>query len=313
MIIALAGFLFSKAKKSTIVEQRLLSNLLLFFIFPCVMISALNIEYNRAKFLRLSCIAVLYLIAQFIFVIITIIFLHPKTPISKQRISSDKMAIVFSNVGFMGIPLINAMYGSEGVFLIVGCNLMYNVFLWTYGIYSVTHKINIKDLFKNPSIISVIVAVVIFLSPFTLPPLVAQSINAVAQMNTALTMILLGMLFANFSLHGDDASDNTNNSIKLYDIIHIAQINILRLIVSPCVLLLVVVLCKPFLHFIPDLRQVLIVLLVAAACPIGMNVANFAVLYNPKNKSYSSLLVLVSSTLCVATIPIIVKFAEEIL
>lgn len=308
-IIAIGGFFFAKAKKCGEVEQKYLSNLLLFLIMPCVMIHALDIKFDRGKFIQLASVILFFLLAQIIFVIIATAFNHPKTELQKQRHSSNMMAIVFPNVGFMGIPLINAMYGAEGVFIMTGCNLTFNVFLWTYGIFNVTHRISVRQVLTNPAVISVIAALIIFVSPFSLPKVVSQSLNFIGQLNTATTMLLLGMLFATY--HSSENSKNIKAALRGF--FGVAKIVIVRLVIAPAVLLLVFWLGKNFLSFIPNLKQVMTILIVAGACPIGMNVANFAVLYNPKNQSYSSLLVLVSSVLCVFTIPIIVRIAEIIL
>lgn len=307
-LIAAGSFVFSKAKKCGEAEQKLLSNLMLFFIMPCVIISALDIEFEYGKFIQFASIFAMYLIAQTIFVIVATLTIHPKTDLQKQRRSADVMAVVYSNVGFIGIPLINAMFGAEGVFLIVGCNVAYNVFVWTHGIYTVTHKITLKQIFLNPAIISVVIAIVLFVTPLELYEIISHSLGFISQLNTGITMILLGMLFATYHSDGEKNASN-----KFRAIFHIAKINVIRLIIAPGVLLLVCWLTKNFLSFIPNLKQVMIVLIVAGSCPIGMNVANFAVLYNPKNKSYGSLLVLVSSVLCIITIPLIVKIADAIL
>lgn len=307
-LIAVGSFFFSKAKKCGEIEQRFLSNLLLFFIMPCVIINALDIEFEYGKFIQFICLIFMFLIAQLIFVAVAALTIHPKTDLQKQRRSADIMAIVYSNVGFIGIPLINAMFGAEGVFLMIGCNVTFNIFVWTHGIYTVTHKITPKQIFLNPAIVSVIIAIVLFVTPLELYKIVSQTLEFISHLNTGITMILLGMLFATY--HSDEEK---NSSHKFRAVFHIAKIVMLRLVISPSVLLLVCWLTKNFLSFIPNLKQVMIILIVASSSPIGMNVANFAVLYNPKNKSYTSLLVLVSSMLCIVTIPLIIKIAEEIL
>ena len=42
--------------------------------------------------------------------------------------------MIFSNVGFMGIPVISALYGSGVIIYIVFYMLGYNFLLYTYGI-----------------------------------------------------------------------------------------------------------------------------------------------------------------------------------
>ena len=79
------------------------------------------------------------------------------------------MALIYSNSGFIGIPLINGVFGSEGVFLLMGYIVVFNLFLWIQGIYFVTGRISPKRIITNPNIIAVIGGIILFLLPLQLP------------------------------------------------------------------------------------------------------------------------------------------------
>ena len=46
----------------------------------------------------------------------------------------ERFSSVYSNCGFMGIPLVNAMFGSEGVFYLTAFITVFNILAWTHGI-----------------------------------------------------------------------------------------------------------------------------------------------------------------------------------
>ena len=61
------------------------------------------------------------------------------------------MSSIYSNVGFMGIPLMNGIFGSEGVFYATASVTIFNVFLWTHGVImmSGSSEWNLKSMLKS--------------------------------------------------------------------------------------------------------------------------------------------------------------------
>ena len=46
----------------------------------------------------------------------------------------NQFAAVYSNCGFIGIPLINSVLGSEGVFYLTAYMTVFNILTWTHGL-----------------------------------------------------------------------------------------------------------------------------------------------------------------------------------
>ena len=55
--------------------------------------------------------------------------------VKKKHYNLYRLMLIFSNVGFMGIPVVTSIYGKEAMLLIAFYNLGYNLLLYTYGIY----------------------------------------------------------------------------------------------------------------------------------------------------------------------------------
>lgn len=113
-----------------------------------------------------------------------------------------RMMMVFSNVGFMAIPLISRIYGEGSVLYIAFYILVYNVLLYTYGISIASsrsgngkNKLQLRKL-ANPGVFACIVAIVIFV--FKIP--VSDSVKSFTDyMGTAaipMSMILIGASIA---------------------------------------------------------------------------------------------------------------------
>ena len=235
--------------------------------------------------------------------VIAEIFIHSKTEIGKSRDGLDKMSFVYSNAGFIGIPLINGILGVQGIFFLMGYIVMFNLFLWTNGVYTISRKISIRQIFFNPNIIAILLGFLLFVMPFQLPSMLSQTIKFFGDLNTAISMIILGILFANFKrpVKGEKTP-----------FFRIARVVVFRLIIIPVFLLILLKLTINFIDFSDLQKEIILIVFIAASCPVGMTVASFSVLYG-KEESYSSLLVAISSAVCVATLPVMVKLSEIIL
>ena len=103
-----------------------------------------------------------------------------RPPMAQRRLY--RLMAIFPNVGFMGIPVITSIYGSECMIYIVFYMLGYNLLLYTYGLFlakkaaedsgNIAHGNNGKGQWKrmvNPGVIFSLLAVVIFLSRLQMP------------------------------------------------------------------------------------------------------------------------------------------------
>lgn len=121
-------------------------------------------------------------------------FLHVK----KEHYDLYKLMLIFSNVGFMGIPVISNIYGKESILLIAFYNLGYNLLLYTYGIYlagkgsgTAGNGMQWKRLL-NTGVLSCVAAIVIFVSGAEVPESVCTFFDYVGNAAVPLSMILIG-------------------------------------------------------------------------------------------------------------------------
>lgn len=80
-----------------------------------------------------------------------------KSYVDNENLEVERIACAYGNVGFMGIPLVNGIYGSEGVFYVTAYMTLFNIFIWTHGVMVMTGSkgLNKKFLKKliSPTII----------------------------------------------------------------------------------------------------------------------------------------------------------------
>lgn len=111
--------------------------------------------------------------------------------------------LIFSNVGYMGYPVIHSIYGDMGVFYAALFNIPFNLLLWTLGIGIITRhsdrkkgKIPLGKVLLNPGVISVGIGFFLFVSSIKLPPILFQTLHSFGEMTIPLSMLVIGAMLA---------------------------------------------------------------------------------------------------------------------
>ena len=300
-LIALAGFFVTRTFKFGKTEQQFMSKLLLYVVNPCLILRTFNVPFSSQGLKELLVVILMALGAHIVLTLIALIFCHSKKPEEKDFDSLDKLAVVFTNCGFIGIPLINGIFGSGGAFYLMGYLAVFNIYLWTFGYLMVTGKMNPVKIITNPNVIAVILGIIIYCLPFEIPSVIISPVSFIGDMNTATSMLLLGMLFANFK--------KPEGTFRVYEK-HLIRVCFLRLLISGYIMILV---CWGFFTLfsgMENIRLMSYVVLIASLCPVGMSVSSFAVVFG-KDESYSGMLVAGTSALCIVTLPMCIALAEK--
>ena len=129
-IILLVGVIIYKAKIINDVSTKHLSNVLLLLVSPLLIIQSYQIDFNR-ELLQGLIWAFAASFLTFLFMIVASEFLCHG---DRNRSSVEKIAVSYSNSGFIGIPLISGVLGDKGVFYMTAYITVFNLLLWTHGI-----------------------------------------------------------------------------------------------------------------------------------------------------------------------------------
>ena len=296
-LIANGGFIFAKVAKVNNAEEKFLSRFLLYFVNICLIIDSFNIEYDAQKFHRFLFAALVALVVHGAMILTAFLITHSKSQENRAYNHIDRVAMVFTNNGFIGIPLIKGIFGNSGVFYLMGYLTVFNILVWTYGLYQMSGTINLKKIVTNPVIISVIAGLILFFMPFVLPEPLIRPISMIGDCNTAVAMVLIGILFADFHFS------------KKYTVRLVKSV-FGRLILCPLIALAVIYAFWSANPSVTDSRTILFVILICASCPSATTVPSLACLFD-KDSAYASLNVSVTSLLCVFTLPAFVALAEH--
>lgn len=284
VLMAIGWALFRRGK-ITKEGSRDLANMLLYIILPCAIINAFCTPYTREKSLQLLYAFGLGLAALLLSILVSRLF-FPKRPI-------DHFGAAFSNAGFMGLPMIQAVLGNEAVIYSAPFIALLNLFQWTYGVSVLTRhrdRITARKALTNPILLSLILGLVCFYTNITLPEVLSTTISSMAAMNSPVAMVVLGVYLAQ------------TNWRSLFTDWHLYQNAAVRLLLIPG--LTAILFC-----LLPStLQEARIALLIVACAPVGSNVAVYAQI-NRLDYAYASKSVCLSTLFSIITIPLMIALA----
>ena len=119
------------------------------------------------------------------------------------RVDKDKrrfynLMTVYTNVGFIGIPVARAILPENAIIYVIVCNVMYSLLFYTHGITVLSNgreKMSLKKVL-SPGTIMAVLALVVCWFKITPPPLISNSISYVGNATVFLSMALLGVSIA---------------------------------------------------------------------------------------------------------------------
>ena len=198
LLLIFAGFACVKTGAVKIEAKKAFSDLLLYLIVPAMVINSYLTEFdpkvlqNLLQSFALS--TVLLLLGLVITFLLTLrIDKEKNTPILR-------FACIFSNAAYMGFPLIQALFGAEGLLYASAYVTVFNILLWTVGYAMVSGKVRpgevLHSILTTPVLWSVLLGLILYLCRVNVPELIRQPLQLVGNMNTPLSMIITGMLIA---------------------------------------------------------------------------------------------------------------------
>ncbi len=281
-----AGAVLYKAKKITEAGSREMGTVLLYLVIPCTIINAFITEYSPQKLAAFG----YSFAAAFVSLVLAMLI---SRLLFGSRFRIEHFGCAFSNAGFIGIPLVSAVLGNIAVFYVSSFVALLNLFQWTYGVMVMTGKkdtISVQKIIRNPILISLVIGIAVFLLNIPLPAVLSQAVGMVANVNAPLGMLVIGVYLAQMKF----------TELFTDKIAYLASAA--RLLLIPLLTIGVLSL------FVGMETEIKLAVLLAAAAPIGSNVAIFA---QQNDLSYTQAVkgICLSTLLSIATMPVILWLA----
>lgn len=286
------GVLCGKIRFFSPVTAKHLTNIVLYFVTPCVVVDAFHREFEPALLINLG-ITALCAVCIHIFSIALCAAVFRDKNASRRCVL--RFGAVFSNCGFMSIPLQAALLGGDGVFYGAAFVAIFNLVLWSYGVLVMSgdkKTLSPAKLLLNPGVVGVVAGFLLFVFSVKLPQVISAPVDYMASLNTPLPMLIIGFYLS-----------RTNLKQALLDKRQYLAIA-LRLVVIP--------LCTLVLMYILHIRGVILVAcVIAASAPVAAATTMFATKFD-RDTALSVNMVSLSTLFSLITMPLIVGLAQTL-
>ncbi len=282
----LVGYVLRKSGKFPDNASKILSTALVYVCMPCLSFStqAKNMTINNVLnqgetiFFGLIILAMGYVVA----LVLSKVFANNKFETGVYIYS-----FTIPNLGYMGYPMVEAVFGSEALFHMMMFVLPMNVFIYTKGIAMLSPNASkgLKGFITNPSIVGLFAGALVGLVGIKLPKIVADIASSASACMAPIAMMMTGAVIAAKPLK------EMLKGIKPY------VASLIRLILLPLIALAVLILLKVDSHIV-------IVAIATLAMPLGLNTVVFPEAYGGDGR-LGARLALISHTMAVITIPIV--------
>ena len=297
-----------------------LVNLLILFVTPCLIVDVFQCPFDPAM-LKGLCVAFLVAVLGHVAVIALayVCVRHRDENVRRPLM----LAAVFSNAGFMGIPLEQALLGDRGVFFGAVYIVVFNLFMWSWG-YGIMmnderrvmnegggrkaldeagtgrrpihhSSFIVQHSLLNPGTIGIALGLPLFFLSVKLPATVGEPIHHLANLNTPLAMIIIGFCLANAHLG------------RVLRIGGVYVATAIRLVFYP---LLIVAALYPFRAYLD--RDMMLAMTIAASAPVAAMVSMFSAKFG-RDVDTSVAMVSGTTLLSIVTMPVVIALAMKVL
>jgi len=304
--LIMIGFFMTKKKMLGEKGVKDMTTVLLYVVTPCVLLTSYRKPFEASEAKQLVMAAVFTVLVHIVAIVISTLVFSKKDDKLHHRVNI--FSSVYSNCGFMAIPLMDAAMGKTGVFYGSMYLALFTVIYWIHGVYVCTggdkKEISLKKCFINPGFIGTVLSMILFVAGVgnensfngpvqTAVDTVYQVIGYMHNLNTPLAMIVLGYYLANV---------NFGKALKK-PAIYI--VSLLRLIVIPVLAIGVAYIIR----LDPTVAKSVII---PAACPTATLATMFAARFN-LDATHASEMVSFTTLLSIGTIPLVVMIAEMVI
>lgn len=291
-IIILPGYIVTRLGILNTQHTAGMSSLITCVTYPCLVITAMQMEFsmrvlNNCKHVVLIFLGVVVCAMIISKILSKIIHLPP------ERAGIFAFMLVFGNTGFIGLPVLHGLLGSEAVFYGALCDSSYDIFMFTIGITLIRtgasgDEMKIGSTLKgliNPCFIGVLIGLALYVCGITLPDVIAVPVERMGNITSPLAMIVVGSHLARVRLR------------DLFTSGHAYLVCLLKLILVPLIALLIVKLTIGTGTLLAE------VIVLQAAMPVAM----LSVILSERYKGdvqFASTGVMLTTLMCIITIPL---------
>lgn len=301
-IAMLAGYIAKKTKCIDGAGIKTMSALLAFITNSCLIVASLQTDCKKEVLVTGAWILLLSFVIHGGMALFSGLIFKKVKKADERAVYA--FGLMYMNCGFMGYPIMQAMFPENGLLYGVIYTIPFNLFVWTHGIAVMSSsqettegkkKIDLKQVFLNPGLLSTVLASVLFITGIRFPAIITEGLSMVGDMTFPLSMLIIGRLLSDIKL------------LSLITDVKLFLFSVLKLVAVPLVVLALFIVCGGN----PSLTVALVCVTMCAA-PTASNTAVVAEVYGG-NAPLAAKLVGITTLYSLVTMPLMLILAERLL
>ena len=275
-------------------------NVLILVVTPCLIVDVFQRPFDPSKLKGLGVAFAFAVLLHVVLIVLSRFIVRHRNEDVRRPL---RLAAVFSNAGFMGIPLEQAILGDAGVFYGVVYIVVFNLFMWSWGYGtmqnpsapSTGHQALSTKMWVNPGTVGLALGAPLFFLSVELPEVIAVPVHHMANLNTPLAMIVIGYALAGAAF----------GKVLRTGAVYVATG--VRLVACP---LLAIAALYPFRAALD--RNMMLAMVIAASAPVAAMVSMFAQKFG-RDVDVSVSVVSGTTLLSILTMPVVIALAMGVL
>ncbi len=291
LVIILIGWLLKKTGTVSDRTKNDLNTLLMTIALPAMLINGFLQPFDKSLTERgfiITLLAIVALVTSFGVGLLIMKILK----VRQDRQGVWLLVSTFSNLGFMGFPIIERMFGKEGLFLASFVQIPFGTLFFTVGALMMTRTqaaggASWRKILLTPIMVAIEIGLVLYFFQIQLPGFFTSLLTMVGSMTGPLAMLIIGLKLAEVPLY------QIFNSPSLYGLAFV------RLLAAPLAVALV-------LRLLPSIGYDLLapVMMVICAMPGPSNATNMAFAYGG-DIDFAAKITALTAIMSLLTLPIV--------
>lgn len=289
-IIMFLGYVLYKVKLIDHDFIKKLTKLLLNVTLPATIFSSVLQQESERD---MGAVGEVFLIGIAVYVVLPIVsFLAVKLMrLPKKDRSLYAFMMTYSNIGFMGFPLMDALYGQTAVFYAAIINIIFNISVFTCGVLMMNAgkdggntKLKWRNLL-SPGVSVSTLSVAVYLLNISFPEDIKSVVSSVGNITTPLAMILIGATLATMDVK------------SIFNDWHVYFYSVVKQIFIP-------LLFWPVLKFLIHDPFILAVVFILILMPVANTSVLFATEYDGDEK-LAAKTIFITTVMSIVTVPLL--------
>lgn len=181
--------------------QKNITDMVIYLVLPCNIIKSFMVEFNHKILYTFAGVLVVSILIQ-VFCSILGHILYNRMELPQKKCL--QYATICSNAGFLGNPIAQGVFGNMGLTLASIYLIPQRIVMWSAGISVFTESPNKKTLFikviTHPCIVACNLGIILMVTQYQLPSFLNASVTTISNCNTALSMMVIGMILADIDI-----------------------------------------------------------------------------------------------------------------